>query len=127
MSPVEKYVSSEGAPSAFDELGWSEAGALGGGVGENLADSLKALAGVVGEEVSAILYEAVDGVALEGGIVGPGEGVQVGEREAAPGGAQDGEGGDSVGGMKQSAGERGEVEDLLAVAEGFDLDGAEGN
>ena len=29
--------------------------------------------------------------------------------------------------MKQGAGERGEVEDLLALVEGFDFDGAEGD
>jgi hypothetical protein len=29
--------------------------------------------------------------------------------------------------MKQRAGERGEVEDLLALVEGFDIDGAEGD
>ncbi len=63
----------------------------------------------------------------EGGVVGAGEGVEVGEREAAPGGAEDGEGGDAVGGVEEGAGEGGEVEDLLALVEGFDLDGAEGN
>ena len=56
-----------------------------------------------------------------------GERVQVGQREAAPGSAQNGERGDAVGGVKQGAGERGEVEDLLALAEGVDLDRAEGD
>jgi len=55
------------------------------------------------------------------------EGVEVGEREAAPGCAQDGEGCDAIGGMEQGAGERGEVENLLTLGEGLDFDGAEGN
>ena len=50
-----------------------------------------------------------------------------GEGEAAPGGAQEGEPCGAVGGVEEGAGEGEEVEDLLALAEGFDLDGAEGD
>ena len=48
-------------------------------------------------------------------------------REAAPGGAQEGEPGGAVGGVEQGAGEGEEVEDLLALGEGFDFDGAVGD
>ena len=101
--------------------------ALGCGGLEDVPDAGQALAGVVGQQVAALGHEALDGVVLEGWIVGTGQGEQVGQREAAPGSAQNGERGDAIGWMQQGAGERGEVEHLLALAEGVDLDRAEGD
>ena len=65
--------------------------------------------------------------ASAGGVVLAGEGVEVGEGEAAPGGAQQGEPGGAVAGVEEGAGEGEEVEDLLALGEGFDFYGAVGD
>jgi hypothetical protein len=121
----EPSVTAKRSPGTFDELGVSEARALGSGFCEDLPDALETLNGVFGEEVAALCHEALDGVALEGWVVAASERMQVGERKAAPGSAQEGERGDAVGGVEQGAGERGEVEDLLALIEGLDLDRAE--
>jgi len=98
-----------------------EARTLGGGEFQNAPYAGHALAGVVGQQVAALVHQALDGVALEGGVVAASEGVQVGQREAAPGSAQNGKRGDAVGGVQQGAGERGEVEHLLALTEGLNL------
>ena len=94
---------------------------------EDVPDAGEALAGVVWQEVATLGHESLNGVALEGWVVAAGERVQVGERESAPGCAQDGERGGAVGWMEQGAGERGEVEDFLSLAERLDLDCAEGD
>ncbi len=64
---------------------------------------------------------------LEGGVVGAGEEVQVGEGEAAPRRAQNGEPRDAIHGMEEGAGEGAEVEEFLALEEALDFDGAEGD
>ena len=100
---------------------------MGCGGLEDVPDAREALAGVVWQEVAALVHQAGNRVALQGWVVAAGEGVQVGQREAAPGSAQDGKRGGAVGWVEQSAGERGEVEDLLSLAEGLNLNRAEGN
>ena len=94
---------------------------MGGGGLEDVPDAGEAQAGVVWQEVAALGHEALNGVALEGWVVAACEDVQVGERKAAPRGAQDGKSGGAVGWVEQSAGARGEVEDLLTLAERLDL------
>ena len=49
-------------------------------------------------------------------IIVPGESMQVGKRQSAPWGAQDGEPRDAVHGMDEGASESGEVDDFLALA-----------
>ena len=53
--------------------------------------------------------------------------MEVCEREAAPGGAEDAEPGDAVEGVEQGAGEGESVEDFGAGGEFFEVDGAEGD
>ena len=62
---------------------------------------------------------------FECGIVCSGEGMQVGQRKAAAGRTQQGERCNAVPGMEQRAGEGDEVENLLALVEGFNLNRAE--
>ena len=119
-------IAAERAPGALDQLGDGEAGAGGCGGGENRVDAGEALLRIGGEQMGAVFDEAEDGAVAEGGVVGAGEGTQVGEGQAAPWSAQHRECGDAIGGMEQSAGKRDEIEDLLALGEGLDLDGAEG-
>lgn len=77
--------------------------------------------------MSARFDQAEERLFAERKIVGAGESMQIGEGQAAPGGAEHSERGDAVGGMEQSTGEGGEIEDLLTVAQGFDIDGAKGD
>ena len=93
---------------------------------KNFLHAGKALAGVGGKQVAAVGDQARDGVALGGGVVGTRESVQVREREAAPGSAKHGQRGNAVGWVKDGTGERGEVEDLLALIERGDFYGAVG-
>ncbi len=53
--------------------------------------------------------------------------VQIGEREAAPGRAQNGEPRDAIGRVQQREGQRHQVFDHLPLAELIDLDGLECN
>jgi hypothetical protein len=71
--------------------------------------------------------EFKDGKILAVAIVGAGEEVQIGEGEAAPGRAQDGEPRDPIHGMEQGAGEGEEIAELLTLGEALDFDGAEGD
>src|SRR5690348_4855358 len=75
----------------------------------------------------AVCDEMKERDAAEGGVVRAGEGVEVSKGKAAPWGAEDGECGDAVRGMEQRTGECGEVEHLLTVAQGLDVEGAEGD
>ena len=67
-----------------------------------------------------------DGLGGDLQIVGGGELVQVSEREAAPGSAENSEPGGSVYGVEQGAGERQGVEDFGALAKGNEVYGAKG-
>ncbi len=120
-------VCAEGSPGAVDP--WSERGAaaFGEGDGEDGPEGGDAGDAVFGKKVAALVDEVEDGSFGEGGIVLPGEQVEVDEGEAAPGRAQEGQPGGAVGGVEEGAGEGDEVEDLLALGEGFDLDGAVGD
>ena len=87
------------------------------------------------EELAALGAEAIapgvedcwEGFGGGFGRAAAGDGEEVGETETAPRGVQDGEPGDAVGGMQQSAGEGEGVEDFGTVVEGFDFEGAEGD
>ena len=83
--------------------------------------------GLRAEQMEALGEQFGDGAGEELGIVGAGEGVQVGEREAAPGSAENTEPGDAVEGIEEGAGEGERVEDFGAGGELFKIDGAEGN
>ena len=71
--------------------------------------------------------EGFDELVTEGGVVGAGEQVELGELEATPRRAKDAEPAGAVGGVEQGACEGEEVEDLGALAERLDLDGAVGD
>ena len=90
-------IAAEREPCALDQLGGGEARTLGGCGLEDVPDASDALAGFVRKKMAAFFDEARDGEVFEGGIVGTGEGVQFGEREPAPGRAQNRERGDTVG------------------------------
>ena len=53
--------------------------------------------------------------------------MEIGEGEAAPRSAEDGEPRDAVHGLKQGPGEGEQIQKFLAVGKVFDFDGAEGN
>ena len=92
-----------------------------------MPDALQPLDRLFAEQMAALGHQPLDGVVFEGRVISTGEGVKVGEREAAPRRVEDGQSSDAVGRVEERASEGGEVENFDAFVEWGDLDGAVGN
>ena len=128
---IDRGRTAERAPGAVDPGG--EGGRFGltpaeiEGAAEDLRGAGEALLTIRGEQVQVAIDKLKDRHGSEGAMVGASEDVEVGESEAAPGRAQNGEPGDAVHGMQEGAGEREQIAELLAGGEGIDFNGAEGD